>query len=171
MVMLEQRADIKIRRGKFTDATAIATTFRDSWRQAYTGIIPHLHLETMIRQRGPDWWANAMRSGENLFIIEQAGAVAGYATLGASRTRGPYQGEIYELYIAPEHQGVGLGEHLFEAARFALDRRRLRGLIVWALAENTIATDFYWRRGGRPVKEIVEAIGGKKLDKVAFTWP
>ncbi len=83
----------------------------------------------------------------------------------------PYQGEIYELYIAPEHQGVGLGEHLFEASRFALDRRRLRGLVVWVLAQNTIATDFYWRRGGRPMKQVIENVGGKKLEKIAFGWP
>ena len=41
-------------------------------------------------------------------------------------------------------------------------------LIVWSLADNQGALDFYWRRGGRPVAETVELIGGAKLKKIAF---
>ena len=71
--------------------------------------------------------------------------------IGSSRQRAPYQGEIYELYLDPIYQGLGLGEHLFEGCRHALDMRKLNGLIVWALLDNTAACDFYWRRGGRPI--------------------
>jgi ribosomal protein S18 acetylase RimI-like enzyme len=168
--MLGARSEVKVRKGRVTDAEQVAEAFRGSWRQAYRGIIPHTHLESMIRRRGPEWWNNAIRSGDNLLVLEVGGAVAGYATMGVSRTRGPYQGEIYELYIAPTYQGLGFGEHLFEACRHGLDRRQLRGLIVWALIENTIATDFYWRRGGRPVARTIERIGGANLEKVAFGW-
>lgn len=168
--MLGSRSDIKIRKGKLADATSVAETFSQSWQQAYRGIIPHLHLENMIRRRGAEWWTSVIRSGDSLIVLEKSGAIVGYATLGFSRTRGPYQGEIYELYIAPVHQGLGLGEHLFEACRHSLDQRRLKGLIVWALAENTMATDFYWRRGGRPVKQAFETIGDQKLEKIAFAW-
>lgn len=168
--MLGSRSDIKIRKGKPSDAKAVADAFGQSWQQAYQGIIPHFHLESMIRRRSSEWWAGAIRSGDSIIVIEQGGVVVGYATLGFSRTKGPYQGEIYELYIAPSYQGLGLGEYLFEACRSALDERRLRGLIIWALSQNTLATDFYWRRGGRPVKQAFETIGGKKLEKLAFAW-
>ena len=73
--------------------------------------------------------------------------------IGSSRQRGPYQGEIYELYLDPIYQGLGLGEHLFEGCRHTLDMRKLNGLIVWALLDNTAACDFYWRRGGRPDRQ------------------
>jgi ribosomal protein S18 acetylase RimI-like enzyme len=169
--MLGSRSDIKVRKGKTADAAAVADTFRQSWLQAYRGIIPQAHLDDMIRRRGPDWWANVIRSGDSLVVIEAGRALVGYSTLGFSRTRGPYQGEIYELYIQPIHQGLGLGEHLFEACRHGLDQRRLKGLIVWALADNSMATDFYWRRGGRPVKQAFETIGSRKLEKIAFAWP
>jgi GNAT superfamily N-acetyltransferase len=161
---------VKVRKGKLADAKSVAETFRQSWIQAYRGIIPHVHLENMIRRRGAEWWSSIIRSGDSLVVLEKAGTIIGYATLGFARTRGPYQGEIYELYIMPVYQGLGLGEHLFEACRANLDERRLKGLIVWALAENSMATDFYWRRGGRPVKQAFETIGGQKLEKIAFTW-
>lgn len=168
--MLGARSEIKVRKGEVADAEAVAEIFRESWRQAYRGIIPHLHLENMIRKRGPEWWTKVIRSADGLLALEVSQTVAGYATLGAARTGGPYQGEIYELYVAPTYQGLGFGEHLFEACRDSLDRKRFNGLIVWALIDNAMATAFYWRRGGRPVAQAFERIGGAKLEKVAFAW-
>lgn len=111
-----------------------------------------------------------MRSGEKILVLEVAGALVGYATLGTARTRSRYQGEIYELYLIPTYQGLGFGEYLFEACRSALDAQRLKGLIVWALIDNPVATAFYWRRGGRPFTSAFDRIGGKKLEKAAFVW-
>ena len=113
--------------------------FKDSWLFAYRGIIPQRHLDSMVRQRTPEWWRDAMKTGDSTLVLDVGGAVAGYATLGNSRQRGRYQGEIYELYLDPLYQGLGLGEHLFEGCRHALDMRRLNGLIVWALLDNTAA--------------------------------
>ena len=168
--MLGSTYQVSVRRARATDSTALVEIFRESWRSAYRGIIPHLHLETMIRRRGPEWWRNAARGGEGLLVLEVAGTVAGYATHGAARGKSTQKGEIYELYLAPSYQGIGLGEHLFEACRHRLDQRRLPGLIVWALIDNSAATAFYWRRGGRPVTSVFDRIGGAKLEKVAFAW-
>ena len=72
--------------------------------------------------------------------------------------------------MTPTHQGLGFGERLFEACRHHLDTRQMCGLLVWALADNEIATDFYWRRGGRPIGQAYERFGGRKLRKIAFAW-
>ncbi len=168
--MLGWRSEVRVRTGKLADASALAEVFRSSWQGAYRGIIPHLHLENMIRRRGTQWWMSTLRSGETLLVLEVKGKIAGYATLGTARGKGAYRGEIYEIYLAPVYQGLGLGEHLFEACRNRLDERGLKGLVIWALTENTQATDFYWRRGGRPVAKIREQIGGAKLEKIAFAW-
>lgn len=168
--MLRSSTSFAVRKGRASDAKALAAVFRQSWQQAYRGIIPHLHLDSLINQRGPDWWKRTLRTGSDLLVLEVDGEVAGYATLGVSRAHGSTHGEIYELYLAPSYQGMGLGEHLFEAARHRLDERMMRGLVVWALAENTAATDFYWRRGGRPIARAFEQFGKARLEKIAFTW-
>ncbi len=168
--MLGSSADIKVRKSKAADSGGLARVFAESWRQAYLGIIPSVHLEDLIRRRGPDWWTNAVRSGDDLLTLTFAGKIAGYATFGRARTRGPYRGEIYELYLAPEYQGVGFGEHLFEACRHGLDQRGLRGLLIWALKDNEGACDFYLRRGGRVVAATSDLIGTARLKKVAFAW-
>lgn len=127
--MLGSSAKVRVRRGRPADAEALAEVFRESWQLAYRGIIPHLHLECMIRRRGPEWWASAVRTGDSILVLEVNGEIAGYATWGSARSRGPYQGEIYELYLAPIYQGLGFGELLFEACRSAMDERRIKGLI------------------------------------------
>ena len=168
--MLGSGSKVRVRGAKLTDAKALARVFKESWLFAYRGMIPHLHLEHMIQQRTAAWWRNALKAGEGTLVLEVAGEVAGYATFGAARQRGPFQGEIYEIYLEPTHQGLGLGEHLFESCRHALDMRKLNGLIIWALLDNTPACDFYWRRGGRPIASTFTKIGGKRLEKVAFAW-
>jgi ribosomal protein S18 acetylase RimI-like enzyme len=168
--MLGWRSDVLVRPAKAADASQLVKVFAETWRGAYTGVIPHQHLDGIIQRRTKAWWTAAIRGGDGLLVVEHAGALAGYATYGAARGRGRQQGEIYELYIAPIYQGVGLGEHLFEACRARLDGRGLRGLVVWALAENAAASDFYWRRGGRPFNTVREAFGNTQLDKVGFGW-
>ena len=137
--MLGSGSKVCVRNGKPADAKALSRIFKEAWQLAYRGIIPHLHLESMIRQRTPEWWRDALKSGDGTLVLEMAGTVAGYATMGSARQRSPYQGEIYELYLDPIYQGLGLGEHLFEGCRHALDMRKLNGLIVWALLDNTAA--------------------------------
>jgi len=168
--MLGASSHCEVRRGNLSDAPALSEIFRLTWSQAYLGIIPHLHLDNMIRRRGIEWWRSTIKSGSGVLVLEVGDSVAGYATLGASRTRGPHEGEIYELYVTPTHQGLGFGEVLFETCRHQLDTRQLSGLIVWALADNDKATDFYWRRGGRPLGCGFERFGDRRLKKIAFAW-
>lgn len=168
--MLGSGAKVRVRGGKVADGKALARVFKDSWLQTYRGILPHAHLDDLVKQRNPEWWRQALRSGDSTLVMEMGGVVAGYATLGPTRQRMAYQGEIYELYLDPVYQGLGFGEHLFEGCRHALDERGLDGLVVWALLENSQACDFYWRRGGRPVASTFTRIGGARLEKVAFAW-
>lgn len=162
---------IDIRRAEPQDATSIADVHHESWKGAYVGIIPHKALSSMLSRRGSRWWADAIRRAASVLVIEIGGEVVGYATLGRNRARElPQEGEIYELYVRPEYQGIGLGTRLFAAAREKLAAHGLAGLVVWALEENDNAVDFYARAGGRDIAEGVEVFDAKALRKVAFVW-
>ncbi|MCT7376527.1 GNAT family N-acetyltransferase [Chelativorans salis] len=162
---------IDIRRADPQDAEAIAAVHDRAWRGAYAGIIPHRALNAMIGRRGPRWWANAIRRSATVLVMEVGGEVAGYATLGRNRARQLKQGgEIYELYLSPEYQGIGMGRRLFQAARDMLSAHGFDGLVVWALEENVGALSFYEGAGGRDAAEGVEVFGNKALRKIAFVW-
>jgi ribosomal protein S18 acetylase RimI-like enzyme len=111
--MLGASSHCEVRSGNLSDAPALSEVFRLTWSQAYLGIIPHLHLDSMIRRRGVEWWRSTIKSGNGVLVLQVAGSTAGYATLGAARARGKQEGEIYELYVTPTHQGLGFGELLY----------------------------------------------------------
>src|SRR5262249_1069614 len=119
--MLNQSLEVSVRNARPGDASALATIFRESWRLAYTGILPALHLDREILRRAPTWWRRAIAAERNLLVVLHGETVAGYATCGRARGGGRDVGEIYELYLAPVYQGLGMGEHLFEACRATLD--------------------------------------------------
>jgi ribosomal protein S18 acetylase RimI-like enzyme len=160
-----------IRKAEPRDAAAIAEVHGQAWHGAYAGIIPHRVLSRMISRRGADWWRGTIRRGASVLVAEMGGQVRGYATLGRNRARAlAEEGEIYELYLLPECQGIGLGRRLFEAARARLRANGLEGLVVWALEENENALRFYAGQGGRDIAEGVEVFEGRTLRKVAFVW-
>ena len=168
--MLSSRSEVIVRSAKVADASRLSTVFREAWQNAYTGVIPHESLQNILQRRDANWWRAQIRTGEPIVVLEVSGKVGGYATSGLARSRGAYQGEIYELYLTPSFQGLGLGEYLFEACRYRLDQRRLKGLIVWALTDNSHAIEFYERRGGRPIARVHERFGKAKLEKIALGW-
>ena len=162
---------IDIRRADPEDAEAIASVHDRAWRGAYAGIIPHRALNAMIGRRGPRWWANALRRSTTVLLLAVGGDVAGYATLGRNRAKDLKQdGEIYELYLSPEYQGVGFGRRLFQAAHEMLQAHGFDGLVVWVLEDNDPALSFYERIGGRNAADSVEIFDSKALRKVAFVW-
>jgi GNAT superfamily N-acetyltransferase len=162
---------VHIRPARAKDAAALADVYAEAWRGAYRGIIPHLSLERMIARRGEAWWKRTLAERRPLLVLDFDGAASGYATYGRCRSgRTPFQGEIFELYLHPVYQGLGLGEKLFERTRQRLFDLRLKGLMVWALTDNDSACSFYLSLGGKPIAEGAERFGDISLRKVAFAW-
>jgi ribosomal protein S18 acetylase RimI-like enzyme len=162
---------IGTRRATAADAAAISRVHDSSWTEAYRGVIPHGALARMVQRRGPSWWADAIRRSTHVIVIEAGGEIVGYATVGPNRIRAlPHRGEVYEIYILPEYQGVGLGTRLFLAARSELLRRGLKGAVVWVLAANERAVSFYRNAGGMLVAEGSETFDKAKAAKYAFAW-
>lgn len=159
------------RRALEEDAKEIALVHDESWNNAYCGMVPHKALSRMISRRNATWWADAIARKTVILVLEIQGKIVGYATLGRNRVKTlPFDGEIYEIYLLPEYQGVGLGARLFIAARSELSRRGLTGTVVWALEDNTPALNFYKNAGGAEIAEGKENFDGKDLQKIAFSW-
>ncbi len=164
------RADlIALRWSDRRDADALARVHAAAWAHAYAGIIPGPGLARMISRRGPAWWRRLHAFGGRALVVEQGGTLAGYALVGRNRS-GP-GGEIQELYLRPDHQGIGLGGRLFEAAHAELIARAIAPLTVWCLADNTLGLAFYRAKAGRETDRRTERVGGADLEKIRFLWP
>ncbi|MCE7026552.1 GNAT family N-acetyltransferase [Jiella avicenniae] len=161
-----------IRFAEVRDAAALANVHESAWRGAYAGLIPHGCLNSILQRRQSGWWQRAVQGGAGILVVEYCGETIGYATMGRNRTEAlAVDGEIYELYLKPSHQGVGFGRRLFAASRKLLRERSFESHAVWALADNSLATGFYERLGGEVIAEGEERFADKALRKIAYAWP
>lgn len=162
---------IDIRPAEPTDSFQISQTHQESWAYAYNGLLPYRALRDMFERRDLDWWKRAIAGSANIMVLDVGGDVAGYATMGVNRVEElSQQGEIYELYLRPEFMGVGLGQRLFSESRRFLNALNYRGCLIWCLADNEGAINFYRAMGGRQVARGHEKFDGARLPKVAFAW-
>lgn len=153
------------------DAAAIADAHRNAWMHAYSGIIPYRALTRMVERRGESWWRKATRGPATILVAEVAGQVAGYASLGYNRARVlPHEGEIYELYLRPEYQGIGLGYQLFHEARRILNSLGCNGMVVWCLEDSEIAANFFRTKRRYGCRRGMEDFDDVHLKKLGFIW-
>ena len=123
----------------------------------------------MVARRGPRWWRTAIMRGTRLCVLDFDDTIGGYASYGRNRVPSlPFSGEIFEIYLAPEFQGLGFGKRLFKAARRDLAEHGYMSVLVWALADNDRALAFYERLGGRIVRKAEERFGDEVRGRVAF---
>ncbi len=162
---------VSIRHAKPDDAPALSKVFDAAWREAYLGIIPGVTLDKMFSRRSERWWRSTVSRGRPLVVLDIGQGVVGYASYGRCRDRSlPAQGEIDELYLLPEYQGLGFGRRLFKAVRNDLKHSEMSRVVVWALADNERACAFYQSLGGRSIAHVEERIGGTPLAKVAYLF-
>ena len=161
-----------IRPGKPADSTALSEVYAEACRLAFQGLIPHAPLSLMIDKRTPAWWERLLGHGMSLSVLDIEGTVHGYVTYGSSRYGDAgYPGEIYEIYVRPSHQGLGLGTELMGSARAALDRTGLEGHMAWALADCAQASGFFTARGGEEFARAKLLYPQRTLTRIAFGWP
>jgi GNAT superfamily N-acetyltransferase len=151
------------------DAEALAALHAASWRYAYAGVIPEPGLSRMIARRGAGWWRRLHAAQGRSLVATLGEDVVGYALLGRCRS-GP-GGEIQELYVRPDCQGLGFGGRLFAAARAELRARGVAPLTVWCLTANRLGLGFYRALGGRETARARDTVAGARLEKLRFTWP
>lgn len=168
---MSTRSTTSIRRARGEDAGTLSEVFDASWREAYRGIIPGVALERLISQRDAEWWRRALRRGRPMAVVETGGEVVGYAAYGRARSGTlRCEGEVDEIYLVPEYQGLGLGGRLFRAVRNDLSDHGLARVGVWSLEDNDRAGGFYASLGGVPGPRTLDRAAGVPLSKVGFVF-
>jgi len=140
------------------DAMDVAVVHVRSWQVGYRGLVPD---EVLNRMRPEDRVARydfdpERGDGVLTLVAVDGDAVHGFATIGTSRTE--MIGEVWALYVDPDHWRLGVGRLLIVEARARLVRRGFDQAILWVMAGNERAERFYRADGWWPD-------GGRKRDK------
>ena len=163
---------IRARAAREADAARIAEIYIETWRTTYAGAVPDRVLVNMSNERQAIDWTRAIRGGSEIVGVaedDQAGIVA-VGSGGANRTRGgDYAGEVYTLYVQPDFQNQGVGEHLLAHLFAEIRAKGMNSAIIWVLAANP-SRFFYENMGGKRVGERDEAMWGTTLREIAYGW-
>lgn len=157
-----------IRPANVSDGLAIGKVYCHGWQAAYRGLMPDFFLNALTPEN-----CFAQRSHiapDRRFVAEVNGEVIGTATFGKPRDRmGENLGELYSVYVLPEHWDGGHGSQLFRAVADRLKAQGYSGMYLWVLRDNTRARTFYEHMGMKASgKERELEIAGSYLPEVRY---
>ena len=165
---------LTIRAAQPKDAAAIARIHVDAWRSAYPGLISDAVLVGMSHRNQSVQWARSLgrrQPRESVLVgVDGAAGLIGFGNCGPVRVRGtPAKGEVYTLYVDPDHQGMGVGSALLTALFETLAEAGMSSAIVWVLSLNP-SRFFYEAMGGRRFAERDERLWGTVLRETGYVW-
>ena len=129
------------------DAATVAELHVASWKAAYKGLLPDDFLNNLKPAMRLGLWREAIECGEPhvLLAVDGAGKPVGF--VGFDRSRDPKSkpttGEIWALYVLPDHWGQGAGLALWDAAREGLVDEGCTDVTLWVMLKNERALRFY----------------------------
>ena len=163
---------MEIRPAQVSDAPALARVHVDSWRAAYGGLVPESTLQAFTYEWREERFRAALAAGtEETHLVRVEGQVVGFLTLGAARDAdldAGRMGEIWGIYLAPEHWRKGIGRRLAEEAERMLASRGYEEAVLWVLEGNETARRFYEAMGFALDGESTEVDWGTPLKAVRY---
>jgi GNAT superfamily N-acetyltransferase len=154
---------VRVRPATAADGDAIGRVQVETWRAAYAGLMPDEAIAAFDLEARQAMWREGLarqpRPGSATFVAEAAGALVGFASVGAARDEPEGVGELYAIYVDSRSWGTGAGRALIEAAEASLRASGFREAMLWVLEGNERAERFYrlagWTHdGGRKDEEF-----------------
>ena len=166
--------DVVIRRATVADASVIAAVRIDSWRATYRGIIPDDYLDGMKVEDSTAIWSrilSATSSAANVFVAEVDGEVLGFAAgMTLKEAKLGYDSELTAIYLEPSVQRAGIGRRLVAHVAATLASAGANNMLVWVLAENRQARQFYEMLGAELLVEQSFSWDGLDLQEAGYGW-
>ncbi len=155
---------ITVRPALLEDASGITLVHITAWQVAYRGIFPDRFLDDLsagFDDRMKRWQViitTPEQPGSVTLVAERDGEILGWLSYGPSRDEDapPAEGEVYGIYIHPEHWGSGAGHALMDQGTKELRAAGYAEATLWVLEDNPRARRFYARHGWREDGAIEE---------------
>lgn len=145
---------LTIRLAQPEDAAVVARIHIDSWKIAYRGLVPDAFLDGMNYANREAAIKNAIANHQDeTYLAKAQGEAVGILTIGTSRDSdldSTTVGEIWGIYLHPQHWRRGYGRLLVDFAEDSLLRRGNRVIVLWVFEGNSRARRFYEAVGYQP---------------------
>jgi GNAT superfamily N-acetyltransferase len=164
-------SDYEVRPATMRDAKAIAEVHAEAARAAYTGILPDEQLRALAPSTREAKWREAIEFSEPQVQVAVLGdEVVGFVGYDRSRdAKTPSTtGEIWAIYVKPEHWGKGVGVALWDAARDGLEEEGCTLVSIWIPLRNDRAMRFHELAGFKREMKTAKttALGSVKIEEI-----
>lgn len=162
-----------VRAAQASDWLAAARIHVAGWQHTYRGAMSDEFLDGLVPEEWSKWRKDIYSNPPDhvrLLVATVDDSVVGYVDVGRSRSGDEeITGELYGIYVEPDHIGHGHGRALIKAAREALVELGHDRVELWVLSNNDRARRFYeidgWVADGA---EKTEALGGGVVHEVRY---
>lgn len=150
----------------------MATVHIAAWRAAYRGLVPEPFLAALDHDRRTARFREFLASGAgNTYIIAHDNEPVGHLTIGPCRDDDLDErtvGEIWGIYLAPEHWRRGIGAQVCRRAERILRARGFGPIVLWVFEGNASAQRFYEAMGYAPDGATKTVEVGARLPAVRY---
>ena len=164
-------SDYEVRPAVMRDAKAIAEVHAAAARAAYEYILPEDQLRALAPATREAKWREAIEFSEPQVQVavldDQVVGFVGYDRSRDAKTPST-TGEIWAIYVLPEHWGQGVGVALWDAARDGLEEEGCTTVTVWVPLRNDRAIRFHELAGFKRQMTTAKttSIGAVKIEEV-----
>ncbi|MFL5784696.1 MAG: GNAT family N-acetyltransferase [Bacteriovoracaceae bacterium] len=164
---------MKIRNVKLSDIKALAVIHYECWMKTYSGILPEKYLQSLTLASFEKRWTSGMAVNDDVIRLVSLENSQPIGFIVGLENRFPEKcpeadGEIWALYVDPDHWAKGHGKKLFEEFKKRLKRKNI---LVWVLAANTRGRKFYEAMGGKLQPATHDfVVNEEKFPEVAYLF-
>ena len=166
--------EITFRRATANDAAAIAALRVDSWRTTYRGVMPDAYLDGMRAEESTEMWLQVLNADLPtiaVFVAEAGTELVGFAAgMLLMPEKFDLNAELTAIYLKPIAQRGGVGRRLLAMIASTLQLQGATGLLVWVIAGNQAARQFYEQMGAELLVEQPFTWDGLDLMETGYGW-
>ena len=156
---------MKIRYAAQTDLQGIAAIQAESWKDAYSSVLPAEFLHNQIDIILAKHWSEIQTQNEDLLLVAEEDSLVGFAAIWCRPN--PF---IDNLHVKPSCRSKGVGSALMKAAAQELINKGNQTAYLWVFETNKNAIRFYERLGGIQKEQAQKAVFGYKVLSRKIEW-
>ncbi len=142
---------MKLHLAAVADVSTVARVHLDSWLATYRGLVSDSFLQSRDYEQTEKRWREFLATtASETYLVQSGQKTVGILTLGGARDTdvdAARTGEIWGLYLLPEHWRRGIGRQVMAEAEAMLKSRGYEVVVLWVLETNRRARRFYEAMG------------------------
>lgn len=156
---------MNIRHFRRSDRPQIAAVQIESWKDAYTGVLPAAYLANQVAAELKHHWSEVEIHPEDIVRVAEDDGIVGFISVWCRPD--PF---IDNLHVKPAVRSKGVGSKLMASAAREMIRQGHGSAYLWVFEINRRAIQLYERLGAIRTEHAVKNIFGHKVPSVKMVW-